>query len=97
MRIEAVLRNCCDLQFHASNVQIDAHDRSKLLMKHPSSPSHGSAGCARRCDCPATRRVLIWIYRHTLSPLVDIIAATCDLFVYGDEAIERFGLWAGDG
>jgi putative membrane protein insertion efficiency factor len=41
-------------------------------------------------------RVLIWIYRHTLSPLVGYNCRhlpTCS--VYADEAIERFGLWGG--
>jgi hypothetical protein len=41
-------------------------------------------------------RALIWAYRHTLSPLVGYNCRhlpTCS--VYGDEAIARFGLWAG--
>lgn len=41
-------------------------------------------------------RGLIWLYRHTLSPLVGYNCRhypTCSM--YGDEAISRFGLWAG--
>ena len=41
-------------------------------------------------------RAMIWLYRHTLSPLVGYNCRhlpTCS--VYGDEAIERYGLWAG--
>jgi putative membrane protein insertion efficiency factor len=57
------------------------------------------------CSAPVTEarrlprrfgRALIWLYRHTLSPLVGYNCRhlpTCS--VYGDEAIERFGLWAG--
>ncbi len=41
-------------------------------------------------------RAMIWLYRHTLSPLVGYNCRhlpTCS--VYGDEAIARYGLWAG--
>ena len=66
-------------------------------MKH--SPSHSShcsdcAGAMQRLPRNAAR-ALIWTYRHTLSPLVGYNCRhlpTCS--VYGDEAIERFGLWA---
>jgi uncharacterized protein len=53
------------------------------------------ASTARRLPRNAGR-ALIWIYRHTLSPLVGYNCRhlpTCS--VYGDEAIERFGLWGG--
>jgi hypothetical protein len=65
---------------------------------HSSSHPRGCTECAS-----VTRRLprnlgrgLIWIYRHTLSPLVGYNCRhlpTCS--IYGDEAIERFGLWAG--
>jgi putative membrane protein insertion efficiency factor len=43
-----------------------------------------------------TGRGLIWLYRHTLSPLIGYECRhlpTCSQ--YGDEALRRFGLWAG--
>lgn len=58
---------------------------------HCSSPVEGALRLPRRFG-----RALIWLYRHTLSPLVGYHCRhlpTCS--VYGDEAIERFGLWAG--
>ena len=62
-----------------------------------SPPKHGTdcANTVRRLPRNAGR-ALIWIYRHTLSPLVGYNCRhlpTCS--VYGDEAIERFGLWGG--
>ena len=65
---------------------------------HSSSPPKQCTDCAntvRRLPRNAGR-ALIWIYRHTLSPLVGYNCRhlpTCS--VYGDEAIERFGLWGG--
>jgi putative membrane protein insertion efficiency factor len=63
-------------------------------MKH-SADCSACAGTLQRLP-RGFGRVLIWIYRHTLSPLVGYNCRhlpTCS--VYGDEAIERFGLWAG--
>ena len=67
------------------------------MNQSPPESSH-CANCAngvRRLPRNAGR-ALIWVYRHTLSPLVGYNCRhlpTCS--VYGDEAIERFGLWGG--
>ena len=76
--------------------QIPAHDCSKPPMKHSSSPHCADCAAAVSRLPRNAGRALIWIYRHTLSPLVGYNCRhlpTCS--VYGDEAIERFGLWAG--
>jgi uncharacterized protein len=66
---------------------------------------HSSLKLSARCeDCSRSieqlprqaGRAMIWLYRHTLSPLVGYNCRhlpTCS--VYGDEAIGRFGLWRG--
>ncbi len=80
------------------NRAIPAYDCSTPPMKYSSLHSArcpDCAGPARRLPRNAGR-ALIWIYRHTLSPLVGYNCRhlpTCS--VYADEAIERFGLWAG--
>jgi uncharacterized protein len=63
-------------------------------MKHSAECEH-CAGTLTRLPRNAGRGA-IWIYRHTLSPLVGYHCRhlpTCS--AYGDEAIGRFGLWAG--
>jgi putative membrane protein insertion efficiency factor len=70
------------------------HDGNRL-MKHSIPSIRDLATGLFRLPRNAARG-LIWIYRHTLSPLVGYNCRhlpTCS--VYGDEAIARFGLWAG--
>ncbi len=73
-----------------------AQDDSTTHMKH-STCEHCSTPVAEALRLPRRfGRMLIWLYRHTLSPLVGYNCRhlpTCSF--YGDEAIERFGLWAG--
>jgi len=73
-----------------------AQDVGTSHMKH-SACDHCLASVTEAFRLPRRfGRALIWLYRHTLSPLVGYNCRhlpTCS--VYGDEAIERFGLWAG--
>ncbi|EHR04185.1 hypothetical protein YidD [Bradyrhizobium sp. WSM471] len=80
----------------AGTAQNLAHDLGKAPMKQ-SACEHCSNSVAGALLLPRRfGRALIWLYRHTLSPLVGYNCRhlpTCS--AYGDEAIERFGLWAG--
>jgi putative membrane protein insertion efficiency factor len=73
-----------------------AHAIGKAHMKY-STCEHCSTSVDEALRLPRKLgRALIWLYRQTLSPLVGYNCRhlpTCS--VYGDEAIERFGLWAG--
>jgi uncharacterized protein len=71
------------------------HDRGTKPMKHSEPQSSTLVSAVARLPRQAGR-ALIWLYRHTFSALVGYNCRhlpTCS--VYGDEAIERFGLWAG--
>lgn len=64
------------------------------MMRHSSVCAH----CAGKIQHAPRNlgRGAIWLYRHSLSPLVGYNCRhipTCS--IYGDEAIARFGLWAG--
>jgi putative membrane protein insertion efficiency factor len=87
----SMARNRANLRYYCGN----------LPMKHSPSGHSPSQSCVD-CRSGITRlprnagRAIIWIYRHTLSPLVGYNCRhlpTCS--VYGDEAIARFGLWGG--
>lgn len=66
---------------------------SKQMMNRSACPH--CIATARRAPRNLGRGA-IWLYRHSLSPLVGFHCRhipSCS--VYGDEAIERYGLWAG--
>ena len=81
------------------NQAIAAQQRSTRPMKHSLSRLRSfSVHCAECSRNPGqlprqAGRAMIWLYRHTLSPLVGYNCRhlpTCS--VYADKAIERFGL-----
>jgi putative membrane protein insertion efficiency factor len=91
--IRLVCRKCQQIWFPNRNRTSDAED-------HPDAMPHSPRclHCAGHIQMLPRNagRGLIWLYRHTLSPLVGYNCRhlpTCS--VYGDEAIARFGLWAG--
>jgi uncharacterized protein len=56
----------------------------------------GCSACSPSRWPTAFGRGLIWLYRHSLSPLIGFHCRhvpTCS--VYADEALQRYGLWAG--
>lgn len=81
-------RKCQPERFHPRNRGSGRSNADDFAL----SPLRGgTANLPRR-----TGQAAIWCYRHTLSPLVGYNCRhlpTCS--VYADEAIGRFGLWAG--
>jgi len=85
-----------------STVQISAQPLTIAPMNQSPTKLYGSLTSCERCTHNVEHlprqagRGMIWLYRHTLSPLVGYNCRhlpTCS--IYGDEAIGRFGLWAG--
>jgi hypothetical protein len=89
-------RNCLIPQVPCTGTaQAAVQDSGTKPMKYSEPQSSTIAHALSRLPRQAAR-ALIWLYRHTLSPLVGYNCRhlpTCS--VYGDEAIGRFGLWAG--
>ena len=84
------------------NNAISAQHLGTTPMKHSPTKLHSLSASCEACARNVERlprqagRGMIWLYRHTLSPLVGYNCRhlpTCS--VYADEAIGRFGLWAG--
>ncbi len=77
----------CELNLPHRDRQGRNHGADPAAHPHP----RGLAALPRQAG-----QALIWLYRHTLSPLVGYECRhlpTCSQ--YGDEALARFGLWAG--